>query len=287
MKQFKALLVKEWHTHRRLVMVPIWVNLAVIFVILMGLVVNFVKTGSLVIVQGYDIEALAVNQYADTILWYITYIMAMVFGYIALFVNLGLADNLLNEDFKKKCEILHLSQPISIQKIMGAKLLFLIAVPMGIALALSVINGLVVSVYMNYLAGSNVLIGLIGIIQGFLTIFLPYVFSISLAWLASSIFKNRGLLYFFLGFLGLDLSTRLMNFLYGWKLPSIWDYVSKLALVPIRIGRQNLGPSGEMASGLIDIVWQSLPSADNLQRVLLAVFFVTASYFFYKRREIS
>ena len=52
MKQFKALIRKEWQTHRSTILIPLWFTGAVYVIGILGLMINFIREGRLTIVTG-------------------------------------------------------------------------------------------------------------------------------------------------------------------------------------------------------------------------------------------
>ncbi len=283
MKQFKALIKKEYATHKKVLLTPLWVLIGVYVLNLAGIFINWIRTGNINIAAYINFSH--ANQ-PNSLIWIICYFATLFIGYIALFSSAGLADSLINDDYRKKCEILHLSQPISLIKIMAAKLYLVIVVSLIITLLLSLLNALILSIALKAMAGSSIGIGLIGAIQGFASFVCSFLFAVTLSWFLATIFKNKGLLYPILILAGIEITTIVLNGVNGWSIPSLVSYLMRLVFGNVTSGTMSLADLAVPIRVVIDSLWSKLLSTDNLMRLIYSLLAVSGSYFIYKRREI-
>lgn len=124
MKQFKTLLIKELRTHKNNLLIPVWATASAYLLILIALIIGYFKFGAEVI--QLDIPAAASSNDIAIMYWAANMVIASLIGFASFIGGLGMADNMLNDDYKKKCEIFHLSQPVSLIKILGSKLTILV-----------------------------------------------------------------------------------------------------------------------------------------------------------------
>lgn len=284
MKQFKAMMIKEWNTHRKTLLVPVWFTLTIYAVILIGLLINLIRGGSF-IVSG-DIRGVSVTE-MEMINWAVSYGMAIVLGYISIFSGWALADSLLNEDYRKRCEILHLSQPVSLLKILGTKLTLLLGMAMVILFVLVIFNTSVLSILGANMFHVSIITTFTGAIQGFISIMITYFFAVALIWLASSVFKNKSGLYLMLLAFVIELSIQILNRVYGFAIPSLWVYVSRLLFVSFNVQSQPGQLELMMVEDLIAKAWSAIFDTDSMMKLIYGIVFFCSSYFLYRRREIT
>ncbi len=285
MKQFKALLTKEWQTHRKALMLPVWFTIAVYAIALLGYIINLLRTGNVWIEVTLP-EADMIGANVQMITWVASYISFTVLGFISLFTGMSLADALLNGDYRKKCEILHLSQPVSLQKILCSKFLFVTIGALLILLLLSLFNASVITIGAAILTKNGTGFGYLGAIQGFMHFSFTYLFAVSLLWFFAAVFKNRSGLNLIIFFVAIEVATQLLNKLYGWTIPSLLSYLMRLLFSNMEINTCQLS-NPNMMKRIIEQGWSVILSVDNLMKSIYSVFFLIGSYFIYKRREIA
>jgi ABC-type transport system involved in multi-copper enzyme maturation permease subunit len=282
MKQFKALMIKEWTTHRGTLLVPVWVTLALYGVSILGLVISLIKTGAL------TFSTAGMNQLPsaqlDLIAWYSVAGMVSLLGVLTVFLAMGISDGMLNGDRRKRCEIFHLSQPVSLLKIMAAKFAALFSGSMLVLLALVLFNSMVISAFMSHYMGSSFWVGIGGGLVAFLGGICSYLFAVSLVWFFSCVFRHKPILMALLIISGIEVSIHLLNYLVGWSIPSLWQYLAKLMNLTVRAAQ--VGGTKIQSVNLVTKGLDGIFNQDNLIRLVLTAVFLSGGYLFYKRREV-
>ncbi len=284
MKQFKALLRKEWHTNCRILLMPVWFTLGVYAMGLMGLMINMIKGNMLqtaFFTHGYP-------KGADSIILFtgVAGSVAAV-GTIAMITAVILADTLLNGGFKRKCEILHLSHPVSKAKILITKYLFMVVGTIAVLLGVTLVNSLGISTYIGYYTGAHMYFGITAWMQTMVLLFFPTLFAASMYWFFAGMFKRKSFFMGTLVIIGIQAAISILNYTAELHIPSLGAYVLRLLTVQPNLNMvQFMNDMGNFSS-VVDAQWSSLITVDSYMRVLYsAIFFVLGSWF-YSKRELS
>lgn len=274
MKQFKALLIKEWHTHKLAFLVPSIVLGAFLVLATLISIYGKIRYGGSILNIGTESEfnALVVFKTAH-------YFMSVILGILALYTSIGLTDNLLNGDYLKKCEIMHHSQPVSLVKILSAKFVFSVPMMLVQYMILAVITSLILSAVAAFLGFNSWGYGLAAAMRPFIFIFIAMMGVSSLVSVFASAFRKQALGKMILTLIVLDALRLVLMRL--WGAPDIFSpfafYMRFLSMPFEAIKYQGT---------------QALPLAstfnkENLIRLGVSVLMYIAGYFIYKRRELS
>ena len=286
MKQLNALVRKEWITHRWNILVPTLFALGGALVTLIGIIVNLSINGEVVTVG--ELPALTANQ-KGLILWGSGMGGTAFLGFIATLTAIFLADSMLNGGYKRRCELFHLSQPVSFSKIIGAKFGLLYLSQMLQILVIALIGGTVVSLYMSSKLDVPFYWIYTGVFQGAVSMLLPLLFVSSLFWFFSGLFKRKPMFMAILVVAAIDISGAILQKTSGIQIPSLSAYLFKLMSLGINV---NIGPSPELNhllsyQTIVNNTWHDIFDIYALQRVLLSIPLFLAGSWLYKRREIA
>ena len=289
MKQIKALIKKEWWTHWATMMLPSWFTLGVIVTFLIGLI--------WALIQGADLNFFVNmksfgNEYDKIVLWGLGLAGPAMLAFLAMLTGTGMADTMLNSGFKKHCEIFHLSQPVSLPKIIGVKFGL---ITLGLYLQIVIISLLGVTAAGSYLAiklGLSVAYAYTGMLQSLISMFFPFLFVVSFYWMFAGIFKNGSFMKSVAIVAGIEIARNILNKATGFHFSSLVSYLGKLAGlgsgVNISLADSKIGSLGNAtADATINSVWSMLLDEFSLQRIAFSIIFFAAGYWFYSRREIS
>ncbi len=283
MNQTKALIIKEWHTHKRTLLTPLFAAIGFYMVILLGMLINLIKGHDfMATLQIEGTEQSTLNMIA----WVANLSVVALIGLISIISALSLSDNIINGDHKKHCEILHLSQPISIIKIFTIKYLVMIVGSMIVLFGLSFINALIMNSALSYIAGTPFSIGLIGMIQGSLDVAFALLFASSLYWFFGTIFKSKPFFKGTLVIVSIEVAIRILNYLVGWHIPSLTSYLMRLTSVTIRFNQTIATAQSPVLANLISMKWDSILGTDNLMKVVYSVICFVAGFIIFKKREV-
>ncbi len=293
MKQFKALILKEYNTHKKQFLVAIWINLGVYAAIIIGLIIDFVRNGKLNVIS---LNSSDFGQFSpDLIMWGVNFFLAIVPAVLIFFVAGVVTENILNEDFKKKCAIFHLSQPVNLWKIIGSKVAAITGIFSIVLLLLTLLNGIVVSTIMSFLFKSNFGYGMIAMVQSYLLNITNIIFFTSISWIFSSMFTEKSGIKSVGLIIGYETTRGILLNISGIKLPSFVMYTTKLAFNNLHTVGVNFQttkkfytilPQNDQLRLIIQETWLSILNGEMVLKLVISVGLFALSYYFYKKREI-
>ncbi|HNZ07678.1 MAG TPA: hypothetical protein PKI63_07785 [Candidatus Cloacimonadota bacterium] len=284
MKQFKALVRKEWQTHRSTILIPLWFTGAVYVIGILGLMINFIREGRLTIVTG-GMKVGAME--ASVGLYGVSFAMLMMLGMVSIITAIILADGMINGAFKRKCEILHLSQPVSMLKVLGAKYALLVLGTFALSAALSLVNSFVLSGLLNIWMPVHTYYAMVAWAQGSVGMLLSLLVVASYYWLSAAFFKRKSFFMGTLVILGIEIAIAVLNYTGKLGIPSLMDYIAKLIGIQVHIEPHGMNALGLNLDDLIALQWKSVISWLTLQKLVLSAVFVAGGYWFYSRRELT
>ncbi|PKN78959.1 MAG: hypothetical protein CVU48_06785 [Candidatus Cloacimonetes bacterium HGW-Cloacimonetes-1] len=283
MNQTKALIIKEWHTHKRTLITPLFAVAGFYAVVLLGLLINLIKGHDLMATMNVgSVEPSTLSMIA----WVSNLSVVALIGLISIISALSLSDNIINGDHKKHCEILHLSQPLSILKLFTVKYMVMILGSLIVLFAVALVNALIMNSVMNYVAGTSFVIGMTGMIQGYLDVAFALLFVSSLYWMFATIFKSKPFFKGTLAIFSIEVTIRILNYLVGWQIPSIATYLIRLSSVTISFNDSMPHVQNLDVPYLISMKWSSIAGIDNLMKVVYSAICFVAGYFIFKKREV-
>ena len=284
MKQFKALVRKEWQTHRSTILIPLWFTGAVYVIGILGLMINFIREGRLTIVTG-GMKVGAME--ASVGLYGVSFAMLMMLGMVSIITAIILADGMINGAFKRKCEILHLSQPVSMLKVLGAKYALLVLGTFALSAALSLVNSFVLSGLLNIWMPVHTYYAMVAWAQGSVGMLLSLLVVASYYWLSAAFFKRKSFFMGTLVILGIEIAIAVLNYTGKLGIHSLMDYIAKLIGIQVHIEPHGMNALGLNLDDLIALQWKSVISWLTLQKLVLSAVFVAGGYWFYSRRELT
>lgn len=279
MKQFKTLIINEWNTHRRTLLAPMWMLVGVYGITLLGIIIGYIKGGANASIN------LPPTPWIDTFLYEGTIIFASILGIVSIWAAIIAVDGMINGAFKRKCEILHHSQPVSLPKIMAAKFVLLAFGSMLLYMLLSLFNTLVVGIFMYFWSSAHLYYAIMAWLQTGMGVFLSLLFVSSFFWLCACIFKRKSFFLGLLSILGLEITITILKQTAHLKIPSLIGYLLKLI---------NIRPATSMApffkptlNNTVSMYWQGFYSWDTVVKLVCTIVFLIAGYWIYSRRELT
>ena len=282
MKQIKALLIKEWRTHRVTLLAPTIFTVGSYLIGILGIIIALIKGEELSAIVSFGKIP---PQYASIMLYGTVYALSVFVGVIGIVAAIILADSLINGGFKRKCEILHLSQPVSVIKIMLTKYAFIMK---GLFIQLAVltfINGLVVYLFQSYVMPTDIYYFVTAWAQALLEVCFSLLFVGSMFWFFAALFKRKS---FFMGLLlifGIQAAISILNYTSGLQIPSLLGYIAQMASIRVDSSMEMLNYS--TISSVISAKWSYLFSWHTLLKILYSAIFFVAGSTLYLKRELS
>lgn len=289
MKQIKALCKKEWLINWSQLLIPAWFTLGVIVVMLLGFIWALIQGADMsffVNMKSFGLE------YDKLVLWGLGIAGAAGLASLAMITGIGLADSILNSSNKRRCEIFHLSQPVSLAKIVGVKYAI---ITLGLYLQIVVISLLGVTAigpYLAYKLHLSVGYAYSGMLQSLISMFLPFMFTCSLYWMFAGIFKSASFIKAMFSLGGIEIARMILTRTTGVHFPSLSSYLIKLSGfgsgINISFADKTVTTLGKgNADAMISRIWDMTFDEYTWQRILFSLIFFAVGYWFYSRRELS
>jgi ABC-type transport system involved in multi-copper enzyme maturation permease subunit len=232
---------------------------------------------------GFKVSAVE----ASAGLYGVTHGLMAMLGMVSIIAAVILADGMINGAFKRKCEILHLSQPVSMLKVLGAKYALLVLGTFALSAALSLVNSFVLSGLLNIWMPVHTYYAMVAWAQGSVGMLLSLLVVASYYWLSAALFKRKSFFMGTLVILGIEIAIAVLNYTGKLGIPSLMDYIAKLIGIQVHIEPHGMNALGLNLDDLIALQWKSVISWLTLQKLVLSAVFVAGGYWFYSRRELT
>jgi hypothetical protein len=276
MKQFKALLRKEWQTHRFTFLIPSYVVTA--FFVFSGLISIYgaIRYGMPDFISIGDTSRID----PDLVIRGMLYSMSVVLGWFCILSSMQSNENMLNGDYVKNCEIMHNSQPVSILKMMAAKLTLSIPLMMIQYALLAVISGAIIAGVLGIIGVYSFGTCISAVLSPLVMIFLSMMSITAIFWLFSCMFRKQAFLKLWISLAVIDVFRLLvMSIWQEIQLFSPIGYYFRIFILPFSMIRSDMVT--------FKVAWQSIGMYENLIALLVSVLMFIAGHFIYKRRELS
>lgn len=279
MKQFKALIIKEWQTYWKIMLSPAWFLLANYAFILIIFIYTYFTSNS-------EMNILVSSQQGnlDALIWGVHFGSSILLGFLATLGSMNLADNVINQDSIRKCDIFHYSLPVSLKKIIASKYIFVIFGSFVTFVVLAVANSILMSAISSIYGLSNLSLGLNGVMNAIPYTLMSLLVFPPLCGFFASIFKRNS----FISMLGiiilLDIMLYMLNIWLGVGYFSIYRYYMRVLAAPLNTITMIL--SGQYPSFSF-FAWQDISHIDTLIRLGISCVLIVGTYFLVKRRELS
>jgi hypothetical protein len=282
MRQLKAMVRKEWQTHRKSLMGPVWTMLCIYGIGLISLIYGSIRFGLPNIVSSTYTDA-----QLDQVIWAFHYGSAIFIAWLSILAALGLVELCLNTDHIKKCEIFHLAQPVSLTKIFGSKALFLGGGILIQYLVLVIVNSLILSIITSIVGYPSLSIGLSAILNS-----IPYIVNVMLLivpliWFFSSIFRKMAGIKLMVFLVFIEVIRGIFRISWGISLYSPFGFIRRIVLSPFEVASNYVIDVMEKSTVTFSFVgWNWNYTWEHLAWLLMNIILVVASYYIYKRRNV-
>lgn len=276
MKQYKALLRKEWQTHRVTFLIPSFVVAA--FFVFSGLISVYgaIRYGMPDFISIGDTSRIN----PELVIRSMLYSMSVILGWFCIQSSMQSNENMLNGDYVKKCEIMHNSQPVSLLKMLAAKLTLSIPLMMVQYALLAVISGATIAGVLSIIGVYSFGTCIVAVLSPLVMIFISMMSITAIFWLFSCMFRKQAFLKLWISLAVLEVFRLLvMNIWFEMKLFSPFGYFFRIFMMPFRMVKSDMVT--------LKAAWQTIGTQENLISLLVSVLMFIAGYFIYKRRELS
>lgn len=284
MKQLKALVIKEWRTHRNALLTPLWFTLGVYAVSLLGYVLSLVKGGHM----DFNMALGKIPPGMGNFLMYSSiYAGVVMLGTVGIISAIILADSMINGGFKRKCEILHLSQPVSVIKIISVKYLMLSLGTIVLLGVIGLLNTLLFGFIQSFYTAIPIYFGLVAWAQASIEISLSLLMMASIYWFFAGLYTRKS---FFLGtltILGIQAAISILNYTAGLEIPSLLGYLARLSSVQVNLSHTPNPVGIPDVFSLINGKWAQLMGWDSVIKLAYSAMLFAGGFFLYKRKELN
>jgi hypothetical protein len=311
MSPFQALLLKDYRTTRKGLVVPVYILAGIYVVMIAAYIFAKIHGGQNVEfnMNFADIPAafLTNMDFHAMISFSMQAIMFMSFFGIVVGISLVvISSGLLNHDIHHKCELFHRSQPVSVWEITGSRYLVGIIGSLIIAFVLGLINMVVVNIltmiatpmHVNWWMSFN------GLLLSFLHISVALLLLGSICYTLSAIFKSNAFGKGMLGLVGIDVAIQIVNYLFSFRIPamsvSFFKFImSGFSSLTTQITMQKYGafataqakPSDialfKLPPDFLTVMWSTLFTWQILEKLLICVALYVISTYIYQKREVQ
>ena len=285
MSKFLTLLKKDYRTHKKSFIVPIWIMAAIYVLSIIAVTIAYFKSG--IDLNLGDLEFNDVDAPTTGITYIVNLILMSFPSLLCAITAIMLAQSALNEDIKRNYELFHRSQQVSIWARSGSKFIMSIGGTWAVLGLIVLFNAIVsggILIYLHFFSFSGMLHG---ILQGFIGFMKLTLVLGGICFFASAIFKDKALLNTIGILLGVQFLFMLINTLYSIHLPLPLSYLAQL----LETNTQRFNGDEFLMQDAADLIrfgwnevlfnWKSL-----LQVVFSGVMFVGGT-FIYKFKEVK
>ncbi|MBT3169327.1 MAG: hypothetical protein HN952_02320 [Candidatus Cloacimonetes bacterium] len=272
MHKFKALLLKDFWINKKTLLIPIWIMAGFyLLMIISGLFAYFNSSTEMNFMQFDGLES-------TSIIYYIAnFSMITLPGLFFLLFTINIMQSALNEDRKQNCELFHRSMPVSEWHICGSKFLVGLVGNWAVLIGIGIFNFIVMNSIMAFYLNFDFLHAFVGFFHSILLFLKTGLVLGSIAFFLSAIFKEKAFARGIGILLLLWIVTKILNAIYGWNLPSIFDY-----LIEMTFNFQSL----ENLSDSTTIPKNVILNLKTLYQIIISGALFILSTLIYKNREI-
>jgi MFS family permease len=308
MTSLKALIIKDLQANRKVLLIPIWFVLSMYAVLAVSIAYATTSGNTNMYVSGIPLDLLA-NENLHRMMSFVMQ-SAMFIGSLGMIFAMSMliiSSSLLNQDIKRKCELFHRSQPVSVWQITASRFIAGIGGLLGLALAIGVFNMILSNILAMSLTPMRVdwWMSINGLVLSWLHFSIAMLVLGSSLFLFSSIFRDNAFIIGY-GSLGLiQVITIILNKLYGWKIPYILSAIFKLimsgilsissvlptsqqfGLITVRTGQEPNLASFIVPEHFLYNLWTTLFTWNIAFKLLFCVVMFVLATCIYHRREVQ
>jgi hypothetical protein len=284
MYKFKAILKKDLQISKKTLIMPVWIVLVYYLLVALGIGIAMLRSDFSFTMADIDFTD-APSLY---ILSYVVGFGIMSFpAILAIIFTLILTQSGLNEDIRRKSELFHRSQPVSIWLRSLSKYISGIAGNWITFLAIGIFNIIIAVIVMLLIDQLRFDFMMAGWLQAFTGMMKMTMIVGSICFFFSAIFKDKAFLQGLAILVGLQFLLWILNQLLGWNLPLPLNYLYQLLRTNSFTNFDTFVTEKDVMY-LINRNWQDLVfSWRNIIQILFSGFLFFISTLIYKSKEIK
>ncbi len=282
MNKFKTLIRKDWIISKKTLLMPFWITAGFYLLIILGIVIAYYKG---------DFQSKFFDFPIDTPINAISYIANLSVvglpGLMSIIFIIMLMQGALNEDIRRKCELFHRSQPVSIWLRTGSKFYVGLIGNWIVLFLIALFTFIVVNIILATIHQFDVTTAISGMLQAFTAFVKTGLIIGSLTFFCSAIFKDKAFLKGLSILVAVQILFLIFNRMFGWDLPLPISYLIKL--MTFDAGQKVLvGIDDFEALNLIKNAWNSiLFNWKTLYQILFSGALFAGATLIYKNKEIK
>ncbi|MBC8386058.1 MAG: ABC-2 transporter permease, partial [Candidatus Cloacimonetes bacterium] len=186
MNNMKALLTKDFQINKKTLLMPFWITAGFYLLMIIGVLIAYFRGDFQFSFSHFDggPPVPAINYIANLTI-------AAFPGFLCMIFSIMIMQGALNEDLRRKCELFHRSQPVSIWERTGSKFLVGTIGNWLVFLVIVIFNFIVINTIFISLGQFTFNTAIIGLLQSVIVMLRYTILIGSVAFFFSSIFKDK------------------------------------------------------------------------------------------------
>lgn len=308
MSAFKALLIKDFHTYKKQLFIPVWIVLGFYLLSIAMIFIALAKNPNGMVIGGIPLQMLENVELHRAISFAMQ--AGLFFGLLGLIFAIPMiisGSTLLNSDIKTKCELFHRSQPISVWRLTASRYIVGIGGYVGLAFLVGLAQMIIGSIIA--MAITPLRIDWWMAFNGFMLSWMHLSISLTvigtIGYLLSSIFKDNAFGKGALSIFVIESAITIINYFLKLGIPSLFKNLFKLiyanisdftAVFPtmqygIVVG-ENYNTTGDLGAfaippAFLSSLYSSVFNWDTAGKVLFCLVLYVLATCIYHRREVQ
>ena len=280
MRKFKALLKKDWHIHKKTIMIPFWI-IAAFYLINIIFITGAYFSGNLDTMFQGNFEQVP----ADTISFLANSAITIFPGLLLLLFVIITTQSALNEDKRLKYELFHRSQPVSVWQMTASKFGVGVLGNFIVFLIISIINTMVLNIVLFTMDAFHLSSAMYGLLFAQIIYLKGALIIGAFAFFMSSIFESAAFFKFISIMVALNIAIQIINGIYGWHIPTPLKYFRMI--INTMPAMDELSDTNFLVTDIIRVSWKEVVfSMQTLYQFIGVVVLYVGGTFIYSRKEI-
>jgi ABC-type transport system involved in multi-copper enzyme maturation permease subunit len=230
MNKFKTLLIKDFHTNKKTLLMPFWITAGFYALMIIGLIIAYFRGEIPMDFFRIDgVPAFPALNYMSNLA------MASMPGTLCLIFTIMLAQGALNEDIRRNYELFHRSQPVSLWKRVTSKFTISVLGSWVVFFAIVLFNFILTNIVLAIIGQFHFSSAFSGMLQAGVATLRYAILIGSIAYFFSSVFKDKAFLKGAALILGIQVLFGIMNVWFKWSLPLPASFLLSLFRVDINM----------------------------------------------------
>ncbi len=259
MKQFKALIIKDFNTYKKSFYMITIVFLVMYLLSVVTTFIGYSKHSANIHIFFNNLSTVNFNSFDISKASFLFNAgMATFISFFFMIFTLNLSGTALNSDYNYKCALFHRNLPISIWKISASRYIVTIFGSFLTMVVLSIFTSVLSNLMLMIVFKLSLSYSLLGLLKVLLPYFVNSLLMASIAFFFSAVFKRKAVGKGFIALLIIHFSIVYINFIFGTNIPYFLLELGKTISVHINYDTFSQLASdsfSELSSKILDSIW--------------------------------